>query len=59
MEEGVNPGPGSCLTRTLCKLWREEDGSLTLKPARSFQICEAWEENNAVTDSDVIHRAGA
>lgn len=50
-EEGVNPGPDSCSTRTLCKLWREVDGSLTLKPARSFAICEAWEENNCSTGS--------
>lgn len=50
-EEGVNPGPDSCSTRTLCKLWREIDGSLTLKPARSFAICEAWEENNCSTGS--------
>ena len=50
-EEGVNPGPDSCSTRTLCKLWREVDGSLTLKPARSFAICEAWEENNYSTGS--------
>lgn len=50
-EEGVNPGPGSMLIRTLCKLWREVDGSLTLKPARSFAICEAWEENNCSTSS--------
>lgn len=50
-EEGVNPGPGGCSTRTLCKLWREVDGSLTLKPARSFAICEAWEENNCSTSS--------
>lgn len=46
-EEGVNPGPDSCSTRTLCKLWREVDGSLTLKPARGF----AWEENNCSTSS--------
>lgn len=50
-EEGINPGPDSCLTRTLCKLWREVDGSLTLKPARGFAICEAWEENNCSTSS--------
>lgn len=50
-EEGVNPGPGSCSTQTLCKLRREVDGSLTLKPARSFAICEAWEENNCSTSS--------
>lgn len=50
-EEGVDPGPDSCSTRTLCKLWREADGSLTLKPARSFAICEAWEENNCSTSS--------
>ena len=50
-EEGVNPSPASCSTRTLCKLWREVDGSLTLKPARSFAICEAWEENNCSTSS--------
>lgn len=49
LEEGLDPGPGSCLTRTLCRLWREVDGSLTLKPARSFAICEAWEENNCST----------
>lgn len=51
LEEGLDPGPGSCLTRTLCRLWREVDGSLTLKPARSFAICEAWEENNCSTSS--------
>lgn len=51
VEEGVNPGPDSCSTRTLCKLWREVDGSLTLKPARSFAICETWEENNCSTGS--------
>lgn len=50
-EEGVNPGPDSCSTRILCKLWREVDGSLTLKPGRSFAICEAWEENNCSTSS--------
>lgn len=50
-EEGVNPGPDSCSTRVLCKLWREVDGSLTLKPARSSAICEAWEENNCSTSS--------
>lgn len=49
LEEGVNPGPGSTLTRTLCRLWREVDGSLTLKPARSFADREAWEENNCST----------
>lgn len=50
-EEGVNPGPDSCSTRVLCKLRREVDGSLTLQPARSFAICEAWEENNCSTGS--------
>lgn len=50
-DEGVDPGPVSCSTRTLCKLWRDVDGSLTLKPARSFAICEAWEENNRLTSS--------
>lgn len=48
-EEGVNPGPGSTLSRTLCRLWREVDGSLTLKPARSHSICDALEENNCST----------
>lgn len=51
VDEGVDPGPGSCSTRTLCKLWREVDGSLTLKPARSHAICDAWEENNCSTSS--------
>lgn len=51
LEEGVNLGPDIRSTRTLCKLWREVDGSLTLKPARSFAICEAWEENNCSTGS--------
>lgn len=50
-EEGVNPGHGSTSTRTLCRLWKEVDGSLTLKPARGFAICEAWEENNCSTSS--------
>lgn len=51
LEEGVNPGPGSTSTRTLCRLRREVDGSLTLKPARSHAICDAWEENNCSTSS--------
>lgn len=50
-EEGVNPGPGCCSTRTLCSLRREVDGSLTLKPARGSAICDAWEENNCSTSS--------
>lgn len=50
-EEGVNPGPGGTSTRTLCRLWREVDGSLTLKPVRSTAICDAWEENNCSTSS--------
>lgn len=49
LEEGVNPSPGSTLIRTLCRLWREVDGSLTLRPARSHAICDAWEENNCST----------
>ena len=49
VDEGVDPGPGSALTRVLCRLWREVDGSLTLKPARSTAICDAWEENNCST----------
>lgn len=51
LEEGVNPGPGSTSTQTLCRLWRGVDGSLTLKPAQSYAICEAWEENNYSTGS--------
>lgn len=51
VDEGVDPGPGSTLTRVLCKLWREVDGSLTLKPARSHEICDKWEENNCSTGS--------
>lgn len=47
----IPPGPGSTLTRTLCRLWKEVDGSLTLKLARSFATCEAWEENNYSTSS--------
>lgn len=50
-DEGVNSCPGVCSTRTLCRMWREVDGSLTLKPARSTAICEAWEENNCSTSS--------
>lgn len=50
-EEGVTSGLGSCSTRTLCKLRREVDGSLTLKPARGYAICEAWEDNNCSTSS--------
>ena len=49
VDEGVDPGPGCTLTRVLCRLWREVDGSLTLKPARSTAICDAWEENNCST----------
>lgn len=51
VDGGVNPGPGSCSTRALCRLWREVDGSLTLKPARGYAICDAWEENNCSTSS--------
>lgn len=51
VDEGVDPGPGSTLTRVLCRLWRDVDGSLTLKPARSTAICDAWEENNCSTGS--------
>lgn len=51
VEEGVNPDPGSTLTRALCKLWREVDGSLTLEPDRGFAVCDAWEENNCSTGS--------
>lgn len=51
VDEGVALGPGSTLTRVLCRLWREVDGSLTLKPARSTAICDAWEENNCSTSS--------
>lgn len=50
-DAGVDPGPDSTLTRVLGKLWREVDGSLTLKPARSYAICDAWEENNCSTGS--------
>lgn len=49
VEEGVDPGPGDTLTRVLCRLWRDVDGSLTLKPARSHAIFDAWEENNCST----------
>lgn len=51
VDEGVDPGPDSTLNRVLCRLWREVDGSLTLKPARSTAIREAWEENNCSTGS--------
>lgn len=51
IEEDIDPGPGNCSTRTLCRLWREVDGSLTLKPARSHAICDMWEENNCSTGS--------
>lgn len=51
VEEGVVPGPGSTLTRVLGRLWREVDGSLTLKPARGSAICDMWEENNCSTGS--------
>lgn len=50
LEEGVDSGPGSTSTN-LCRLWKEVDGSLTLKPARNFAICDAWEENNYSTSS--------
>lgn len=42
-------GQGSKLTRILCRLWRDVDGSLTLNPARSHSICDAFEENNCST----------
>lgn len=51
VDEGVDPSPGGTLTRVLGRLWREVDGSLTLKPARSHAICDAWEENNCSTSS--------
>lgn len=49
VEEGVNPDPGSTSDWVPCRLWREVDGSLTLKPDRSHAICDAWEENNCST----------
>lgn len=49
LEEDVDPDPGRTLTRVPCRLWREVDGSLTLKPARSHSICDAFEENNCLT----------
>ena len=49
--EGVDPGLGNTLTRTLCRLWREVDGSLTLKSARGSASCDMWEENNCSTGS--------
>lgn len=51
LEEGVNPSLDSKLTRVLCRLWREVDGSLTLKPARGSAICDMREENNCSTGS--------
>lgn len=51
LEEGVDPGPDSCSTRTLCRLWRGVDGSLTLKSARGSASCDTWEENNCSTGS--------
>ena len=50
-EEGVDSGLGRTLTRVLCRLWREVDDSLTLKPARSSAICDIGEENNCSTGS--------
>lgn len=50
VDEGVDLGPGSKLTRVLCRLRREVDGSLTLKPTQSTAICDAWDENNCSTD---------
>lgn len=47
--EGLDPGPDQRAARALCRLWRESDGSLTLKPARSVAICDMWEENNCST----------
>lgn len=49
LEEGVDLSPVSASARTLCRLWREVDGSLTLKPARSFAVGDMWEENNCST----------
>lgn len=49
VDEGVDLGPGSKLTRVRCRLWREVDGSLTLKPAQSTAICDGWDENNCST----------
>lgn len=49
LEEGIDPGPGRAMTRVRCRLRKEVDGSLTLKPARSHSICDAFEENNCST----------
>lgn len=49
LEEGVNPRPGSKMTRVLCRLQRETDGSLTLKPAGISAVCDTWGENNCST----------
>ena len=51
LDEGVDPGLDSTLTRVLCRLCREIDGSLTLKPARGLAICDMWEDNNCSTGS--------
>ena len=49
--EGVDYGLVRTLTRVLCRLWREVDGSLTLKSARGSAICDIGEENNCSTGS--------
>ena len=49
VDEGVGPGTGSRSTRISCRLRREVDGSLTLKPVRSTAICYARDENNCST----------
>lgn len=49
LDEGIDPGPGHRTTRVLCRLRREVDGSLTLKPARSHSVCDEFEENNCLT----------
>lgn len=49
LDEGVNPGPSGKSTRVLGRLWREADGSLTLKSARGIAVCDMWEENNCST----------
>lgn len=51
LEEGVNPRSGGKMTRVLCGLQRETDGSLTLKPARISAVCDTWKENNCSTGS--------
>ena len=48
MEEGIDPDPKDVVSFG-CDLWREVDGSLTLKRHHSIAVCDSFETNSFST----------